>query len=284
MEPIGHIREIWRYPVKGMGGERLAQAELGTRGLHGDRIWALRDSTRAEVQSCKTRPDLLRCTARCREPSGDQVDVVFPDGTTRGSDSADIHQRLSTLVGHASTLEPLRPPSDIDFYRRHHGDGERWRQELEATFAREADEPLPDFLRDVPPEVAEFVAAPGSFFLVTPLHLVTTSTLRHLQALNPRSDWDARRFRPNFVVETLPTASGLAERAWLGRRLVIGAAHLDCVSTTPRCGAVTRAQAGLVADSTLLRTIVREADQNVGVYATTHAPGVVHQGDVIYAM
>jgi len=284
MEQIGRVREIWRYPVKGMGGERLAQGLIGEQGLQGDRTWALRDKRRSEVQSCKTRPELLRCTAHCRDQSGDQVDVVFPDGEMVGSDSAAIHGRLSALVGHASTLEARRPPSDIDFYRRYHGDGERWRHELEATFARESDEPLPDFLHDVPPEVAEFVAAPGSFFLVTPLHLVTTATLTWLRALNPRSDWDARRFRPNFVIDTLAPFSGLAEQAWIGRRLVIGAAHLDCVSTTPRCGAVTRAQAGLVADSTLLRTIVREADQNVGVYATTQAPGVVHEGDGVYAM
>ncbi|MEX2481230.1 MAG: hypothetical protein WD928_10245 [Gammaproteobacteria bacterium] len=49
-----------------------------------------------------------------------------------------MHARLSALVGHASTLEALRPPSDIDFYRRYRAEGARWRTELEATFAREA--------------------------------------------------------------------------------------------------------------------------------------------------
>lgn len=282
MKQLGHIREIWRYPVKGMAGERLREGQVGQQGIGGDRTWAVRDTARAEVQSCKTRPELLRCAARARDAAASQVDVTFPDGSCLGSDCDDVHARLSALVGHASTLEALRPPSDRDFYRRHRGPGERWRTELEATFAREAGEPLPAFLDAVPPEVEEFVAAPGSFFLVTPIHLVTTATLDYLRSCHARADWDARRFRPNFVIDTSAGLTGLVEQAWLERRLVIGDTQIDCVSTTPRCGAVTRAQADFGTDTSLLRTIVREADQNVGIYATTHRSGRVREGDPVY--
>ncbi|MGH7287982.1 MAG: MOSC N-terminal beta barrel domain-containing protein, partial [Myxococcota bacterium] len=37
----GHIAEIWRYPVKSMGGERIAQTGVGANGVPGDRAWAV---------------------------------------------------------------------------------------------------------------------------------------------------------------------------------------------------------------------------------------------------
>ena len=43
MSLVGSVAEIWRYPVKSMGGERLAQSAIATRGLHADRMWAVRD-------------------------------------------------------------------------------------------------------------------------------------------------------------------------------------------------------------------------------------------------
>jgi len=39
---IGHIEALFRYPVKSMAGERLAEANLGWHGLDGDRRLALR--------------------------------------------------------------------------------------------------------------------------------------------------------------------------------------------------------------------------------------------------
>ncbi|MGE0861148.1 MAG: MOSC N-terminal beta barrel domain-containing protein, partial [Gammaproteobacteria bacterium] len=168
MMKVGTVRELWRYPVKGMAGERLDAVRVDGAGLAGDRRWALRDSARAEIQSCKQRPDLLRCTARGRDAESAAVEVLFPDGAVLRDDDPTMAAHLSALVGRDSTLEPLRPPSEVDFYRRYHGDG-RWLEDLTATFAREPGEPLPDFIEDVPREVADFVAAPGAFFLVTPL-------------------------------------------------------------------------------------------------------------------
>lgn len=38
------VESIWRYPVKSLGGERLGRAEVETRGLAGDRGYAVRDA------------------------------------------------------------------------------------------------------------------------------------------------------------------------------------------------------------------------------------------------
>ena len=285
MRKVGTIKEIWRYPVKGMAGEQVDRCGLGKKGLTGDRIWALRDSVRQEIQSCKFRPELLLCSARCRggDTAGadNQVGVLFPDGEVLGSDNAAIHAKLSALTGHASTLEPLRPASDLDFYRRHKRDDHTWLEELKATFDREAGEPLPD-LDNLPQSAVDFVSLLGTFFLVTPFHIVTTATLAHLQGLHPQSDWDTRRFRPNLVIETEPGAEGLVEQAWIGKQLVLGDALVECTEAAPRCGAVTRAQRDFGFDKTILRTIVRDADQNVGIYGEISDDGSLSVGDAIY--
>lgn len=40
MSIVGHVRHIYRYPVKSMAGESLAAAEVGWHGLEGDRRFA----------------------------------------------------------------------------------------------------------------------------------------------------------------------------------------------------------------------------------------------------
>jgi uncharacterized protein YcbX len=38
---IGTIKELYRYPVKSLLGERLNQFDMATEGVIGDRAWAL---------------------------------------------------------------------------------------------------------------------------------------------------------------------------------------------------------------------------------------------------
>ncbi len=279
MTQVGSIKEIWRYPVKGMAGESLSSCVLAPNGVVGDRVLALRDSARGEIQSCKTRPQLLRCIART-DASG-KVQVSFPDGTVMQSEDAGVHAKLSALVGLASTLEPLRPENESAFYRRFKPERGTWLDELAATFDREPGEPLPDFSM-VPQVLVDHVSVPGTFFLFTPLHLITTATLRHLQEKSTQSDWDRRRFRPNLVIETNDRYAGLAEQQWVGKKVVIGKASVELVAGTPRCGAVTRPQQSLPDDKTILRTIVKEAEQNLGAYAVIGSGGTVGVGDAVF--
>ena len=280
MKKVGTIKEIWRYPVKGMAGEPVEQCAIGPAGLKGDRVWALRDVKRREIQSCKFRPELLMCDARTRA-DGIHVDVSFPEGQSLGSDDPAVHERLSELVGHESTLESLRPIEQLDFYRRYKPDGDSWLEELKATFTREPGEPYPDFSA-MPQEAQDFVTVPGTFFLVTPFHIITTATMRHMQGLLPEADWDLKRFRPNVVIDTNAGDEGLVEQDWVGKTLTIGGLHIDCTATAPRCGAVTRQQQGLSFDTSMLRTIVREAEQNLGIYGSIPGEGVIAVGDAVY--
>ena len=243
---IGAVREIWRYPVKSMAGERLAHAQVGAQGLWGDRGWAIRDETTGEIHNAKRHPILLQCAATYRtEPGADSiphVEITLPDGAKIGSDSPDAAKRLSDLMGRSVTLRPLQPAADKAYYRRRDPGAallERlWsfrplrallqkalvrgktEKELRQTFGREPGEPLPD-LTDIPAEAMAYYTPPGTYFDVFPLHVLTTSALDCMTRLNPSAAWDVRRFRPNVVVETDPAPRPL-ELDWVGRNVRIG--------------------------------------------------------------
>lgn len=281
VKKVGEVREIWRYPVKGMAGESLQAGQLSAQGFAGDRSWAVRDTTRREIQSCKFRPALLLCSARVDAASPGAVEIIFPDGSVMSGSDARSHARVSEMIGHASTIEALRPATDTDFYRRHRADDHTWMNELRATFEREAGEPLPGILDNFPQAAAEFVVLPGTFFLVTPFHLLTTGSLVWMKSINPSADWQSRRFRPNVLVDT-GGAHGPVEQDWIGQQIAIGGAAIACVDPTPRCGAITRAQSGLSMDRTMLRTVVKCGDQNLGVYGDTMIGGDIRVGDAVY--
>lgn len=38
------VEQIWRYPVKSIGGERIESTRADADGLHGDRVWAVQDA------------------------------------------------------------------------------------------------------------------------------------------------------------------------------------------------------------------------------------------------
>jgi uncharacterized protein YcbX len=52
------IAELWRYPVKSMAGERLDIAEIGSLGVHGDRVVHVEDANGRTI-TARTHPRLL---------------------------------------------------------------------------------------------------------------------------------------------------------------------------------------------------------------------------------
>jgi hypothetical protein len=51
------VKELWRYPVKSMAGERVTQIEVGPLGLAGDRTVLVR--RKGKVVTARTDPRLL---------------------------------------------------------------------------------------------------------------------------------------------------------------------------------------------------------------------------------
>lgn len=305
---IGTIREIWRFPVKSMAGERLDAALVTPGGIPGDRGWATRDEAIGEMRGAKYLPKLMLCSAVYREPpeASDAgvrpVDITLPDGTRTASDDPEVNARLSDLLGRPVTLWPLRPAEDRAHYRRaHRAAGVMGRisrigalrphlgriirtARLEAPvreiFDRQPDEELPDF-DTVPSELFEFTTPPGTYFDLAPLHLLTTASLAAMERINPSAEWDVRRFRPNLLVETEPGIEGLVEADWSGRTLRIGELAMECWVPAVRCGMTTHAQDALPKDPSVLRSIVRDAGQNLGVYGSATNAAQVRVGDAV---
>ena len=278
---VGRVKEIHRYPVKSMAGERLEEVTLGPRGLPGDRAWAVRDEKRGGIRGAKKIPALMRLAARYPEPPAEEgsspAEIGLPDGSRLRTGDPDAAGRLSKALDHPVTLWPLLPASALDHYRRGAPDDADMERELRAIFGRAPDEPLPD-LSVFPPEILEFESPPGTYFDAFPLLLLTEASLRTLATRHPDSRFDVRRFRPNLLLET-DEAEGFPEEAWCGRRLQVGDAVLRVAVRCPRCVMTTHGFEDLPRDPKVMRALVEESGGNLGVYAEVERPGNVRIGD-----
>ena len=282
------VSEIWRYPVKSMGGERIDAAALGERGLHADRMWAVRDPALGAISTARRLPPLLRCQARyagdpvCAEP-GDAPEVVitFPDGEEIPSSDPRVHPRLSDLVGREVRLEPLPPVNKKERYRA----PRETKASLRAHFGLADNEPLPDLsmfsLRKLA-ELSRYVTPVGSYVDAYPVHLLTRASLAAMKAQTPSSDFDVRRFRPNLVLDT-DTEQELPENSWCGAELEAPGATLRGEIPTIRCVMPTRAQLELENDPDVLLTVATRAERCLGIYATVGRTGTIAVGDELRA-
>jgi uncharacterized protein YcbX len=301
---IGTVQQIWRYPVKSMAGEKLTGCTVGSLGLAGDRGWAIRDEIKSEIKTGTRLPLLMQCASAYREEPSDEiiphVNIKFPDGSTVASDDPQVNAKLSAVFERQVRLWPRQPASNKEHYRRPGlaarfiaplADVPGFRAllptltklptidaTLRAGFSRTPDEPVPDISK-LPKELFEYTSPPGTYFDAFPIHVLTNASLAAMAQSNPAADWDVRRFRPNFFVKTIERIEGLVETEWLGKTLRIGTVEVKCEMPAVRCGMTTNAQAGLVKDNSVLRTIVKDAGQNLGVYASVTTAGQVSEGD-----
>jgi uncharacterized protein YcbX len=280
---VGTLRSLYRYPVKSMGGESLEAAELGPRGIPGDRAWAIRDEARASIQGAKKIPQLMSCDARYLEPPGSgpapAPQIELPSGDVFLADAPDAGKRLGEAVGREVSIWPIMPADDTEHYKRGAPDDPDPEAELRAIMAREPDEPLPDF-GPIIAAMREFRSGPPDYFDAFPLLILSEKSLATIAAAAPDSRIDVRRFRPNLVVAT-ESDEPLPEQAWIGRSLRIGDALLSVAATCPRCVMTTHAFADLPKDPRIMRHLVKRAEGNLGVYAVVTEPAEVRTGDAI---
>lgn len=88
------VAQIWRYPVKSMGGEQLQAATIGELGVEGDRRWAVVESESGRFVTAKRDPRLLFASARLID---DGVEIWLPDGRTTSS-NADLSSWLGVGI------------------------------------------------------------------------------------------------------------------------------------------------------------------------------------------
>lgn len=259
-----------------MVGEQVPHVELSSLGIVGDRHWAIRDLERGGIRGGKKIGALMQCAAQRR---GEDVVITLPSGATVSSQDEDVDAVLTQALGHTVSLEALPADNNLDHFRRGPGDSDDPLQELRAIFGRTEDEPLPNFAA-FPPEVVEFESPPGAHYDCWPLMVMTTSAMDALRAALPNSVIDERRFRPSMMVEA--QEAGHVEFSWKGKRAQMGSAVVEFLDPCPRCVMVTQAvNADIGPDRDILRHIVRDLDQNVGMYARVITPGSVSVGDTV---
>jgi uncharacterized protein YcbX len=206
------LAEIWRYPIKSMGGERLPRAALTEHGLPGDRVVQVRDD-RGHVVTSRSRPRLLL---------------------------------------HRGTLGPDGQPLV---------DGRPW---WDPGVAREVVAAAGEGTQLVPDEELDR-------FDVLPLLVATDGAIAAL-------GHDGRRLRPNLVIGAV---SGLAERAWEGRRLRVGGALIEAVSLRRRCIMTTFDPDTAAQDVEVLKKIHREFAGRLALDCQVVEAGPISEGDPV---
>ncbi len=270
----GVVDSIWRYPVKSMAGEELAESLVTERGLLGDRAYALVDKAANRTATVRTwAASLLNYVARfVTEPElgtpAPPVRITAPGGETFTSDQAGIDERFSAAFGRTLTVTTTAPAGVLLEFPA---------GTLGGVHEKTTELPLAGG------------APAGTFFDYGSVHLVASSTLEHLQTAYPEGRVDVRRFRPNVVIGL--DGDPFVENAWAGRTLTLGDQVILRLSIPcPRCVNTTLPQGDLPKDPGILRTIAKlnRVDLGdfgklpcVGVYAEVVKTGVVRRDDVV---
>ena len=286
-----NISELWRYPVKSMLGERRDRVDVTATGVAGDRAYAVIDRSDGKIASAKNPRKwraLLSCQAEfVEEPVAGEppppARITLPDGTVVMSDDPNVHDALSAFLGREVTLAGAAPIGATF--------EETWPaiENLAPTEFIDSTRVRSDEGESVSDIALGMAAAPGTFFDLAPIHLVTSSSLDELHRLQPDSQFVVSRFRPNIVIDA--PAGGFVENAWVGATLQLGAdASVNVMMPTMRCVMTTLAQGDLPDDRSILRAAAKHNRVEisglghwacVGAYASVVTPGSICVGDAI---
>ena len=287
----GEVTDLWRFPVKSMGGEQLRELEISAHGVVGDRAYALLDKQTGKVVSAKNSklfPELLKCSAKfvskpLQHEKTPAVIVTLPNGNTVSSDDTSANDKLSAFFGRQVRLIQTAPADfTIDQF---HPDiaGLDPSGNQNTTVAQKLGSALFDSVGLASPVPS------GSFLDVFPVSVITTSTMTKLKELSPQSLFDVQRFRMNIVVKT--SENGFVENDWVNQMLAIeDSVQLAVAMLDPRCVMTTLAQPGLPQDLDVLKTLVAHNRVELpgmgkfpcaGVYAIVQKEGTIRVGQSV---
>ena len=226
---VGKVKELYRYPVKSMGGEPLRQSIITEHGIVGDRTYALqRESSYLHAQKY---PELLSYKAEFKL-HGDQygVTVTSPSGKIFDWEDEQLIEEMSDKFGGTINRVTNNPYLDRGTY---------WEE---------------------------------------PILLVSTSSLEKVSELWGKGTLDARRFRPNIIIE-LESKDPFEEEQWFGKQLSINDALFTINKSCFRCAYINIDPTNVHnRDSTVLKTVVKERNNNLGVYASVDRLGTIFEG------
>lgn len=238
------VVEIWRYPMKSAGAERLTWAEVAADGLVGDRRWACVDGDGIVVSAKQPR-----LWERLLQVSAGDGGLRLPDGRTAVLDRDGVAHAgavLSSWLGREVTVTDVVPDGAAlhRFWPREAGMIPSWAAGAEAG-------------SDVVSPIGS-----GRFHDFGAVHVVTTGALRRLAEVRG-APVDHRRFRANLLLD-LPDDPAPGDVVRLGDVL------LRVQVPTPRCvvPSLGHGHGGGAGDAGLLRTLAGHYRMPVGQFGT----------------
>ena len=252
------VSSIFRYPIKGLSAELLAQVTLAAgQSIPHDRRFAIAHAT---TNIDLKKPEWLpktRFFMLMRDEKLAQLQTRFDEHS-----GFLAIERFGQLLFNARITDALG------------------RQSFEAFFA--------EFLMDCPGGPPRLVEAPGHTFSDAK-QKPNSTTYKYISLVNlasvsdvervARVPVDPNRFRANVYFEGTPAWS---ELNWVGMELRLGKARLRVVSLTTRCPATAVNPTTAERDLDIPRILQEEFGHNyMGVYAEVVEGGMVETNDLL---
>ena len=259
MNVVGKVESLWRYPVKSMRGEELAEAFVGFAGVYGDRLYAFGNSgaakgfpylTAREQEAMLLCRPVYRYPERMRKPVNlAEAEALGPGVTPLYATSSDAMVDVETPAGERLAIDD---PRLIGMLRQ----GIR---ETHAISLLRSDRAMTD-------------CRPVSIFSIQTVRQLATEA-----GLHP----DKRRFRANVYIE-LESGNAFGEEEFIGRTLRIGAkTTIAVLERDPRCKMITLDPDSALPSPELIRSLARDHDGKAGIYGAVLVEGTIRPGDPI---
>jgi uncharacterized protein YcbX len=257
MNEVGIVESLWRYPIKSMAGEALAEAFFGYAGIYGDRSYAFLHpggppgfpylTGRERRQMLLYKPRFRNAAVAAMPPNHGaaqelaELSAVYPE-------MSELEVEVATPSGQLLT----------------------------------ADDPalLAMLAGDQPATGLSLIRSHRAMTDVRPVSLISLETVKQLGD-EVANALDKRRFRANIYAQ-LGTAEGFGEAAFVGRRLQIGSRVIVAVlDHDARCKMITIDPDTAEETPNIMRNVARAHGGNAGVYGAVLIEGVVRPGDPI---
>lgn len=259
MKTVGTIESLWRYPVKSMAGEALAESFIGFAGVYGDRCYAFKNSAarkgfpylnaNVQQQMLLYRPRFRYPERASKPPNLTEAMSIAPSVNPA---NAEPEEMMLDVVTPSGAVVAIDDPALIEML------GEGLRGENRLTLVR-SDRALTD---------------------CRPLSLISLQTVRQIgEELG--GPVDKRRFRSNIYID-LASDYGFAEDELVGRKLRLGPkAVIAVLERDPRCKMISLDPETGEHNPEVLRKVVQAHGAFAGVYCAVLVEGILSVGDSV---
>ncbi len=264
------VGELWRYPIKSFGGERVDHVDLRAGGVVGDRRYALRNTDTGRIVSAKRpRPygQLLNWSAATDADGA--VWATSPAGERFAVGDPGLVTALSDALGQPIEMTEVAEGADETY------DSE-W-PEIPGTSLSNVEIELP----------IAMMTEKVSFADLGALHIIVDTSLARLESLSGVPGV-VERFRPSMVLNAPAGTEGrFVDLEWQNVVASSGDVELLVADAAPRCVMTTLAQGEHPAAKEILATLAAEAKKTFevgtyacfGTYAEVTAGGSLTVGD-----